>query len=293
MSFLLASASHYVGIALDIAFVVVLLTFAFIGYHHGLFKSLIALFSTIVVLFITIYFANAFAKLINSIYDFTALLARKITPSIKKLDPVFMIDFPAGISGAQFYTNYISTSSTNSVLKKFFKFALKGYSAGELDGLSVASVLAGATASIIMTLISGVLLFILIKIALSLLSRFFDNITRIRVLGGLNKILGFVFGAIKGCAILAVFIGITILVTFIPKMNKKIYPLIQEDTKVIKVAYNLTDKYVEKTFIKSDLITKWINNLWDNRNLSNNKNTNKIYPELTLNIGENTYIDLS
>lgn len=293
MSFLLASTSHYIGIVLDIAFVVVLLTFAFIGYHHGLFKSLIALFSTLVVLFITIYFANAFAKLINSIYDFTALLAKKITPSIKKLDPVFLIDFPAGISGSQFYTNYISTSGTNTVLKKFFKFALKGYSAGELDGLSVASVLAGATASIIMTLISGVLLFILIKIALSLLSRFFDNITRIRVLGGLNKILGFVFGAIKGCAILAVFIGIIILVTFVPKLNKKIYPLIQEDTKVIKVAYNLTDKYVEKTFIKSDLISKWINNLWDNRNLSKDKKESKIYPELTLNVGENIYIDLS
>lgn len=296
MSFLLASTSHYVGIVLDIAFVVVLLTFAIIGYHYGLLKSIIALFSTAVVLFLAIYFANGFAKLINSIYDFTALIATKLAPSIKKIDPVFLIDFPAGMSGSQFYTSYISTSGANSVLKKFFKYALKGYSASEIEGLAVADVLAGATASIIMTIISGILLFILIKIALSFLSRFFDNITRTRVLGGLNKILGFIFGAVKGGAILLMFIIITIFVTFVPKANKKIYPLIQNDTKVVKIAYNLTDKYIEKSFIKSDVITKWINNLWDNRELAKDKEQQteaNISPILTLTIGGEINIDLN
>lgn len=294
MSFVLASTSHYVGLILDLVFITVLLVFAIIGYRNGLFKSLIGLFSTIVILGVTIYFANGFAKLINSIYDFTALLAKKLTPSIKKLDPVFLTDFPSGMSGSEFYSSYIATSGANSIIKKFFKFALKGYSAGELDGLPVASVLAGATASLIMTLISGILLFILIKVALSLLSRFFDNITKIRVLGGLNKLFGFIFGFLRGMAITTMFILITIFVTLVPKINKKIYPLVQDDTKVVKIAYNATDKFIEKTVIKSDLISKWINNLWDSRNLSDKKtNTSKIYPSLTLHVGENSYIDLS
>lgn len=268
MQLLLASTSHYVGIILDLFVVILLLTFAFIGYHKGFLKSLIALFSTTIVILISIYFANSFAKLINSIYDFTALIADKMAPSIEKLSEIYSMTFPGGMSGTEFYNSYIDASSTNSILKKFFKYALKGYSSSDIEGLKVAEVLAGSIASIIMTIVAGILLFVLIKVALSLLSRFFDNISRTRVLGGLNKIIGFIFGAIQGATIVVTFVVITICVSFIPKLNQKIYPLVQDDTKVVKVIYNTTDKLVDRYFIKSDVISKWVNNLWDNRYLT-------------------------
>lgn len=268
MQLFLASTSHYVGIVIDLIVALTLLTFAFLGYHNGFLKSLIALFSTTIVILIAIYFANGFAKLINSIYDFTALIADKMAPSIEKMSEVYSMTFPSGMSGTEFYNSYIDASSTNSLIKKFFKFALKGYSSSELEGLKVSEVLAGSVASIIMTIIAGILLFILIKIALSFLSRLFDNISRTRVLGGLNKIIGFAFGALQGATIVVIFVIITICVSFVPKLNKKIYPLIQEDTKIVKVIYNTTDKLVDKYFIKSDVITKWVNNLWDNRYLT-------------------------
>lgn len=273
MSLLLASTSHYVGIAIDIAIVIILLTFAFIGYHHGLLKSLLALCSTAVVLFVAIYFANDFAKIINKIYDFTLLIADKLAPSIENMDPVYATTFPIGLSGSQFYGAFIAQSNTNIVIKKFFQYALKGYSSESLEGLKVSEVLAGSVASIIMTVITGILLFIILKIALGLLGRFFDNITRSKVIGGINKIFGFVFGAIKGSALILFFVVITIILSFVPKINKKIYPLIQNDTFILKVAYNTSEDLIEKHLIKSDLISKWINNLWDNRNL------NKAEPE--------------
>lgn len=267
MQLLLASTSHYVGIVLDIIVSLTLLIYALIGFHKGFFKSLIALFSTAVVLIIAIYFANHFAKLLNSIYDFTSLIAKKLAPSIEKLGSVYSMAFPSGMSGSEFYSNYIDTSSTNAVLKKFFKFALKGYSAEDINGLKVSEVLAGSIASIIMTVVAGILLFIIIKVILSLLSRFFDNITRTHVLGGLNKLVGLVFGAVQGLTIIAVFVFITICVSFVPALNKKIYPLVQNDTKVVKVIYNTADKLVEDYFIKKDVVSKWVNNLWDNRDL--------------------------
>lgn len=267
MLFLLASTSHYVGLILDLAVAILLLTFAFIGYHKGFLKSLIALFSTTVVIALAVYFSNGFARLINSVYDFTALIAEKLVPSIERISSIYSMSFPSGMSGTEFYNSYIDASSTNTILKRFFKFALKGYSSSEIEGLKVAEVLAGSVASIIMTIIAGILLFILIKVALAFLSRFFDNITRTRVLGGLNKILGFAFGAIQGATIVVVFVVITICVSFVPKLNQKIYPLVQDDTKVVKVIYNTTDRLIDKYFIKSDTLTKWINNLWDNRYL--------------------------
>ena len=241
MPLLLASTSHFVGIALDVAVVILLLTFACIGYHHGLIKSLLALFSTFVVFVIAVYLANDFAGLINKIYDFTSLIAKELAPSIEKIAPVYSMAFPVGMSGSQFYANYIETSSTNKVIKQFFKYALKGQSSESIEGLKVSQVLAGSIASIIMTVLAGIILFIIIKVAINLISRFFDNITRTKVFGGLNKILGFVFGSLKGLAIVSFFVLITICLSFVPKINKKIYPLIQNDTYVVKLAYNTTD----------------------------------------------------
>lgn len=285
---ILSSTNHFIGIAIDAVVVILLLTFACIGYHKGFFKSLLALFSTTVVIIASVYFANGFAKIINSIFDFTSMLAKTLAPSIENLGSVYGMTFPTGLSGTQFYNSYIDTSSTNSILKKFFKFALKGYSSEDLAGLKVADVLAGSISSIIITIVAGIILFILIKIALSFLSRFFDNITRIKVLGGLNKIMGFVFGAAKGAALILVFIVITICVSFVPKLNKKLYPLIQNDTHVVKFAYNTTEKVVEKYFVKSDLISKWINNLWDNRNLTPEKKETIADKATTLDTGSFT-----
>ena len=271
MSLLLASTSHYVGLAIDIAIVIVLLTFACIGFHKGLINSIIALFSTAVVLFIAIYFANDFAKLLNSIYDFVELIAKKLVPSIEKIDPIYSTVFPTGLSGSQFYSAYLATSDTNPLIKKFFQFALKDYSAESLEGLTVSNVLAQAVSSIIVTIVAGILLFIVIKLILNLLSRFFQNITRSKVLGSVNKALGFVFGLLQGSAILLFFIIITICLSFIPKINKNIYPMIQNDTKIAKIAYNTTDKVVEKYLIKSNVISKWVNNLGEDRKLETEK----------------------
>ena len=263
----LLSTSHYVGLAIDIAIVMILLCFAIAGFKKGFLKSILALFSTVVVLILSVYFANHFAQLINSIYDFTSLIAQKLAPSIEKIDSIYSTAFPEGMSGSEFYHAFVATSGTNSIIKKFFQYALKGFSAESLAGLKVSEVLAGSLASIIMTIIAGVLLFIIIKIAINLLSRLFENISSSRMFGGLNKALGFLFGSIKGTVVILFFILITICLSFVPKINKKIYPVIQNETNVVKLAYNTTDKYVEKFLIKSDVISNWINNLWDNRNL--------------------------
>lgn len=279
---LLLGTSHYVGLAIDIVIIATILIFAFIGYYYGLLKSILALFSTVFVIGTSIYFASSFAGLINKVFNFTNLIAKNLTGSIEKLGSVYTSTVPDGLSGSQYYNSYIATSSTNTALKQFFKYALKGFSAEQISGLKVSEVLAGSLASIIMIIASAIVLFILIKIGLSLISRFFDNITRTRTLGGLNKLLGFVFGAAKGATIVLVFIILTICASFIPKVNKKIYPMIQEQTYITKVAYNTTDKIVDKYVIKSDLLTNWINKVWDSRQLNKQEPTPPVEPEQTI-----------
>ena len=66
---MLLSISSTLGIVLDVVIVAMLVIFGFIGFKKGFFKSVISIFSTIVVLLISFFGAGPLARLINKIYD--------------------------------------------------------------------------------------------------------------------------------------------------------------------------------------------------------------------------------
>ncbi len=271
---MLLSVASTVGIVLDVAIVALLLICAFIGLHKGFFKSIISMISTIVVLIVSIYFASPLAKLINKIYDFTGLIAGKLSSSIASMGAFYSEVIPSGVSGADIANNI--PSSTNGFLKTLMSYVLKPLTASEIEGATVAEIVSGAFASIIMTIIAGILLFILIKIVLSLASKLFDNITQNKVIGFVNKIFGFIFGFIKGGLIIFVFTVILTLLTVIPLVNTKVSPIIQDHTKIAKPIYNYTDELVEKYVIDGKLIQKWVDSLWENKYNSNEDDNTEV-----------------
>ena len=118
---------------------------------------------------------------------------------------------------------------------------------------------------IAMVIISGILVFIVLKIALALLSKLFDNIARIKVLGGINKLLGMLFGVIKAGLVILALNFVLVGLTMIPAVNNTITPLVQDNTHVEKFIYNKTDETFGKYVIEGDAIQNWITNLWENR----------------------------
>lgn len=260
---MLLSISSVVGIAIDVIIVALLLIFGFIGFKKGFFKSILSLFSTLVVLIISIFCASPLAKLINKIYDFTALLAKPLCKAIAGMGSFYSHPIPDGVSGADIVSNI--PAGTNGFLKKLMSYVLKPLSASDIQGATVADIVSGAFASIIMIIISGILLFVLIKIILAIASRLFDNITRNRVFGATNKLAGFAFGAVKGGLIVLVFTIVLTLLTVVPVVNKKISPIIQDNTKIARPIYNTTDKMMEKYIVDGKIVQKWIDNLWENK----------------------------
>ncbi len=260
---MLLSVSSVSGIVIDVLIIAFIAVFALIGLRKGFFKSVLSLFSTVVVVGISIFCAGFVAKLVNKIYDFTGLIGGKLCKSIAGMNEFYSIPIENGVSGADI-VNQIP-AGTNGFLKKLMSYVLKPLSAAKIEGSTVAEIVSGSFASIIMLLISAVLLFILIKIVLAIVSKFFDNITRNRVFGATNKLLGAGFGAVKGTIIVVVFTIVLTLMTVVPFINTKLTPIIQDNTKIVKPIYNVTDKMVEKYVVDGKIVQKWIDSLWENK----------------------------
>ena len=113
--------------------------------------------------------------------------------------------------------------------------------------------------------ISGILVFVILLIATKLLSKLFKNIEQIKIIGGLNKILGFILGILKATLIVGVVNCILVALSLIPPVNKAITPVIQDNSHVEKVIYNTTDKLFEKYVIEGDMLKNWVENLWEKR----------------------------
>ena len=268
---MLLSVSSVAGIVIDVAIVALIAIFAIIGLRKGFFKSVLSLFSTVVVLLISIFGAGLLAKLINKIYDFTGLIAGKLCKSIAGMNPSFYGEaIPNGVSGADIVNNI--PANTNGFLKKLMSYVLKPLSASDIEGATVAEIVSGSFASVIMLIISAIILFILIKIVLALVSKFFDNITRNRVFGATNKLLGAGFGAVKGFIVVIVFTTVLTFMTVVPFINTKLTPIIQDNTRIARPIYNYTDEMVEKYIIDGKVVQKWIDGLWENKYKSSGNN---------------------
>ncbi|MBQ7797891.1 MAG: CvpA family protein [Clostridia bacterium] len=278
---MLLSVSSTMGIVIDVLIIAVLAIFGLIGLRKGFFKSVLSMVSTLVVIILSIAFAGHLARLINKLYDFTGLIASKLEKPISGMGAFYSETIPAGVSGKDIANSI--PSGTNGFLKKLMSYVLKPLSASDVQGATVAEIVSGSFASIIMLIISAIILFIAIKIIISLASRLFDNITRNRVFGATNKLLGLGFGVAKGLIIVIIFTFVLTLLTVVPKINTKISPIIQDNTKVAKPIYNFADKMVEKYVVDGKIVQKWIDNLWENKYKDRGDETPDTTPDGTIN----------
>ena len=252
-----------IGLVVDLVIVAVLVIFAIVGFKKGLLKSVISLFSWVVCLIIAIFTAKYVARWINGIYDFSGLIGGKIENSLINMNDYFnrvissfatKEDVVAGIP-----------EGINKLLVQLIKVVFSSSAVDMQSEASVANVVGSSLGQICMVIIAGILVFIVIKIIIAILSRIFDNIARTKVLGGLNKVLGLLFGLVKAACVIVIFNGLLVGLSLIPPVNKTITPLIQDNTHVEKFIYNKTDELVGKYIIEGHAVQDWITSLWNNR----------------------------
>lgn len=106
-----------------------------------------------------------------------------------------------------------------------------------------------------------VLLFLTILIVIHVIAKIFEAVVNNSItIGGVNKVLGLLFGLLRGCAIVIVMLALSSVLSQVPAIGKPIYDAIQ-DTKLTSKVYNYVEDFVENKLTKEniqDLIDKII-----------------------------------
>ena len=254
-----------IGIIIDIAVVLVLVIFALIGLKKGLFKTVLSLFSWVVCLAIAIFTAKYVAGWINGIYNFSGLIGGGIEKGFTNSNAFFgtAVSTFNGDKAALF--SAIPTE-INGFVRELIHMVFNSVNLENVTADATVGAIMGSTLGhICMVVISGILVFIVLKIVVALLSKLFENIEKIKILGGLNKVLGLALGLIKGGLIIFAINFALVGLTLIPPVNNVITPIIQDHTYVENFIYDKTDELFGKYIVEGNVIQDFISNLWENR----------------------------
>jgi uncharacterized membrane protein required for colicin V production len=102
-------------------------------------------------------------------------------------------------------------------------------------------------------LISVVAIFLLVKLVLLILSKMFEKVTQnAPVISGINRVLGMVFGVVKGVVIVAGCLAVLSLLSQISVIGKPIQDA-HDTTTIAKPVYNYVDDLLEKTLDKDTI----------------------------------------
>lgn len=114
-------------------------------------------------------------------------------------------------------------------------------------------------ASVCTLVLSMIIVFVLIKVAVWLLAKLFDSVTaQSTAASGMNRLLGLVFGAIKGFAIVIIALGITSVASI--AFEKQIDDFLA-DSSITRSTYNYVDEWVENEL--QDRLDDFIKDLAD------------------------------
>lgn len=254
-----------IGLIVDIVIVLTILIFGLIGFKKGLLKSVISLFSWGVCLIVAFFTAKYVAGWINGLYDFSTLIGNKISNNLVKMNQYFAQSINVYEAGGKDALIAAIPGDINGLLKQLIKVVFSTTNVNMSTTDTIGSVVGYALGNISMMIISGILVFVVLKIVIKLLSKLFDNIERIKILGGLNKILGLTLGVIKSVLVIFVFNCILVGLSLVPAVNKTIKPIVHENTYVEKFVYTKTDDLFEKYVIKGKTIQTWVEDLWEKR----------------------------
>lgn len=108
-------------------------------------------------------------------------------------------------------------------------------------------------ANFLAVVVTGVILFIITKIAIWLIAKLFDSVVEKSSIGsGLNKLLGGIFGLLRGGVIVVVILLLCSVLSGVPVIGNTIQNTI-DDTKVTHYVYKYVSDFTENQLEKTDI----------------------------------------
>ena len=101
--------------------------------------------------------------------------------------------------------------------------------------------------------ITVIVIFLIIKLALLILSKLFESVVKNSpTISGINRVLGMIFGALKGGLTVVILLGLSSMLAQVPVIGSTITEKI-DDTKITNTVYKYVDDFVETQLTKEKI----------------------------------------
>lgn len=175
---------------LDLAVIIVLVVFGFIGFSRGLVRSLISLLGTFVCFLIALFLSKYVVNALEQSFGVLSFFSDLYYDGFFKIS-VLNIDISAEGAAEALQQANIPAFLAASVLS--------GFAQGAAPGTTLAVALSQSFASFTVSVISVILIFLLLRVLVAILEHISKaTVERIPIVSGVNRIFGFLFGVVQG-----------------------------------------------------------------------------------------------
>lgn len=232
------------GLYIDLAVIVIVLIFGIVGLVKGFFKSIISLLGFFGSLALAIAFRNEVCALINRLFNLQVSIESFLSVKFGEISPLLTTP----MENSSEMITAINSTNLNSVLKGLFcGLATK---ADFTIPISVADIVVEPIASICVTILAVLALFLIIRLAVFILDKTIGKLIKDgKAFSGLNRFLGFLFGLCKGTIFLFVIMAIASGLSLIPSVAEFVNTNI-ETTYITKYGYNVVNEIIVKELSK-------------------------------------------
>ncbi|MGN1222631.1 MAG: CvpA family protein [Christensenellales bacterium] len=229
---------------LDIILVVFIAIVGLIGFSKGFIKTMLSLIGSVLSWTAAYFVAKPLVSLMDNIFNTTNKIASHIIP---KITPYFT-EFENKLGSEILSEN----CSAGGILKTAFKFFINPDTVYE-NSTTLTTNLGNFLAGIAVFAICMIVAFILIKLAILILSKIFDALKKDSpAFSGLDRLLGFIFGLAKSLVFIAVIFLIANLVQGVPQIATFLDKVFEGST-VAKPLYDFTTNILSKYISKFDV----------------------------------------
>ena len=241
---------------IDIVVISVLALFGIIGLIKGFLNTLLSLFGNLASVGVAVLCAKPVAKFLDNVFGIVSKLGDKIAGTINGVTP-----FQSGVS--QVADNVLTGSELKEIMPSgsLYERAMKLFvedgrvfeltedteAARQTLDKDILSYIGGRVGAILTIVIAWFVMFILLRIAVLLLARLFNAMSKNRSISGLDKLIGLLFGLLKGALIISLTLGIFYLIA-----NETVNGWIEGST-VTKWIYNYICQFIEWAVNKFNL----------------------------------------
>ena len=203
---------------IDIVILCALAVFGIVGMIKGFLNTIISLFGNLASLVIAVLSAKPVSQFLDKIFNIVGGIGGNIAKGLTSTVTPFQSANGSltTLTGADLKTYLANDGLTFQ--ERLFSLFIEDSKTFTVDATnssplvsadaSVVQYIGEKVAAIIALVIAVVVMFILLRIAIMLLAKLFDALTKNKAIGGLDRSVGFLFGLVKGALLVSVVLGV-------------------------------------------------------------------------------------